>query len=318
MSLILHRAPRADLLVEGLADLLRTPLPDPFAQELVLVPAKGVERWLSQRLSHRLGHSESREDGVCAGVQFRSPASLVAEVTGTRERGPLGARSPWPGRCSQVLDARRRRTLGADSRAQHLGHGQEGEDAELRQGRRYSVARRLAGLFASYAVQRPTVLADWEAGTRQRRGRRRCARRPRLAAGAVAAAWSRAVGVPSPRRASPGHARRAARAPGGIDRCRACALVAVRTHPDRVDRGRAARRAGRSTATSTSGCPTRPRPCGARLSGVGRRTAGVVHARRRHRRPGRAPAAGLARPRPARAPADAGARCRTAIETVAG
>ena len=28
---------------------------DPFAQDLVVVPARGVERWLCQRLSHRLG-----------------------------------------------------------------------------------------------------------------------------------------------------------------------------------------------------------------------------------------------------------------------
>ena len=60
MSLIVHRAPRADQLVEGLADLLRDPLEDPFDQELVLVPARGVERWLSQRLSHRLGPAAGR------------------------------------------------------------------------------------------------------------------------------------------------------------------------------------------------------------------------------------------------------------------
>ncbi len=34
--------------------------------------------------------------------------------------------------------------------------------SELRQGRRYAVARRLAGLFASYARQRPQLLIDWE------------------------------------------------------------------------------------------------------------------------------------------------------------
>ena len=75
-----HRADRSDLLADGLAELLRDPLPDPFARELVIVPARGVERWLSQRLSHRLGPSEGGADGVCAGVDFRSPTSLMAEV----------------------------------------------------------------------------------------------------------------------------------------------------------------------------------------------------------------------------------------------
>ena len=74
---------------------------DPFAAELVLVPARGVERWLSQRLSHLLGHGEGREDGVCAGVAFRSPASLVAELViggaGTREHDPWSPDAlVWP------------------------------------------------------------------------------------------------------------------------------------------------------------------------------------------------------------------------------
>jgi exodeoxyribonuclease V gamma subunit len=42
-----------------------------------------------------------------------------------------------------------------------LGHFHTGEEAELRKGRRYAVARRLAGLFASYARQRPQLLIDW-------------------------------------------------------------------------------------------------------------------------------------------------------------
>jgi exodeoxyribonuclease V gamma subunit len=80
MALHLHRAARTDQLADQLGELLAVPLPDPFATEVVVVPAKGVERWLSQRLSHRLGTAAGREDGVCAGVDFRSPRSLFAVV----------------------------------------------------------------------------------------------------------------------------------------------------------------------------------------------------------------------------------------------
>lgn len=165
MTLRLHRAPRADQLAEALGTLLATPPDDPFAQELVLVPARGVERWLSQRLSHRLGRGDT-DDGVCAGIEFRSPRTLVAEVTGLHHEA--GDRDPWAPDSLVwpllgVVDASAGeewcRTLGA-----HLGHGQTGEEGELRRGRRYAVARRLARLFASYAVQRPRLLADWEAG----------------------------------------------------------------------------------------------------------------------------------------------------------
>ncbi|MDX6240993.1 MAG: exodeoxyribonuclease gamma subunit, partial [Kribbellaceae bacterium] len=47
VTLYLHRAERTDVLADGLGDLLAVPLADPFAEELVVVPAKGVERWLS-------------------------------------------------------------------------------------------------------------------------------------------------------------------------------------------------------------------------------------------------------------------------------
>lgn len=158
----MHRAARADQLVEGLAGLLREPLPDPFAQELVLVPAKGIERWLSQQLSHRLGQAPGRDDGVCAGVEFRSPARLVSAVLDTDEDDPWSPDAlAWP--VLAVID----RSLGEDwcrALSLHLGHGQSGDDADLRRGRRYAVARRLAGLFASYAVQRPALLEDWERG----------------------------------------------------------------------------------------------------------------------------------------------------------
>ena len=50
-----HRAERADALADALGALLLRPLADPFAGEVVAVPAKGVERWLTQRLSGVLG-----------------------------------------------------------------------------------------------------------------------------------------------------------------------------------------------------------------------------------------------------------------------
>ncbi|MED5812840.1 exodeoxyribonuclease V subunit gamma [Mycolicibacterium sp. 050232] len=152
MGLHLHRAERTDLLADGLADLLSQSPADPFARELVLVPAKGVERWLSQRLSNRLG--------VCAAVEFRNPRSLIAELTGTDEDDPWSADAmAWP--LLAVIDENLDQPW-CQPVATHLGHFETGDEYELRQGRRYAVARRLAGLFASYARQRPRLLVDWE------------------------------------------------------------------------------------------------------------------------------------------------------------
>ncbi|GAB2870101.1 exodeoxyribonuclease V subunit gamma [Nocardioides pacificus] len=162
MTLRIHRAPRTDQLADSLGDLLARPLPDPFAEEVVVVPARGVERWLTQRLSHRLGVGPRGGDGVCAGVRFLTPHSLVSLLLGVDRDDPWEPeRLVWP--VLEVIDA----SLGEDwctTLAAHLGHGVDGEEGALRRNRRWSVARRLAGLFASYAVQRPPLVADWRAG----------------------------------------------------------------------------------------------------------------------------------------------------------
>ncbi|MCW2781287.1 MAG: recC [Marmoricola sp.] len=162
MSLHLHLADRTDRLADELAGLLATPLDDPFAEEVVVVPARGVERWLTQRLSHHLGVGARGGDGVCAGVRFLSPRSLVAMLTGTDHDDPWDPdRLVWP--LLEAIDASLDEAWCA-TLANHLGHGVSGDDGDLRRDRRYSVARRLAGLFASYAVQRPTLIGEWRSG----------------------------------------------------------------------------------------------------------------------------------------------------------
>jgi exodeoxyribonuclease V gamma subunit len=162
VTLVVHRAAHTGSLADELAGLLAQPLADPFAEEVVVVPARGVERWLSQRLSHRLGVGTRGGDGVCAGVRFLSPHSLVALLLG-REHD-----DPWqPDRLAWTVLQAVDDSLGepwCHTLATHLGHGLTGEEGEVRQGRRWSVARRLAGLFSAYAVQRPALVTDWREG----------------------------------------------------------------------------------------------------------------------------------------------------------
>ncbi len=159
MTLHLHTAERTDALADGLADLLVTPLPDPFAREVVVVPARGVERWLTQRLSHRLGVGDRGGDGVCAGVDFVTPHSLVSMLLDRDAEDPWSPdRLAWP--LLEVIDSCLDEPGFADL-SRHLGHG---DPTDERSARRYAVARRLAGLFSSYAVQRPQLVRDWRAG----------------------------------------------------------------------------------------------------------------------------------------------------------
>src|SRR5947209_20568663 len=101
-----HRAERTALLADGLADLLASPLADPFAREVVAVPAKGVERWLAQRLSTVLGAGRA-SDGICSGIAFTSTSRLVddvlAAVRGVDPRLDEWAWPLWP--LLEVIDA---------------------------------------------------------------------------------------------------------------------------------------------------------------------------------------------------------------------
>ncbi|MGW5317190.1 exodeoxyribonuclease V subunit gamma [Nocardia thailandica] len=162
MPLHLHRADRADALADGVGALLAVPQADPFAAEVVAVPAKGVERWLAQRLAGRLGVS-GHGDGVAANIAFPSPQALVADVLAAA--GAIDpAEDPWAGErvvwsLLRVIDG----AAGQDWAAvldRHLGLPGGGH----RQGRRYATAARLAALFDSYGAQRPQLLRDWAAG----------------------------------------------------------------------------------------------------------------------------------------------------------
>ncbi|MFP5282357.1 MAG: exodeoxyribonuclease V subunit gamma, partial [Actinomycetes bacterium] len=139
---------------DALAELLAEPLEDPFAAEVVAVPTRGVERWLAQRLSHRLGTSPDGRDGVCARVEFPSLRRLLTAV----DAGPGEAYDPWdPDRAVwpllRVLDA---------SRSEPWAGLVESHLADER--RRFGFGAALAVRFAAYGRDRPGMIRAWKAG----------------------------------------------------------------------------------------------------------------------------------------------------------
>jgi exodeoxyribonuclease V gamma subunit len=151
-----HRAERADGLVEALRELLARPLSDPFAPEVVAVPTRGMERWLTQRLSARLGAREGREDGVCANVDFPPPRRLVGDAVAAAsgiEPGEdpwLPERAVWP--LLEVVAA----SL-AEPWLRELAAQLSGE-------RRFTAVRHVAELFDRYSLQRPELVCEWAHG----------------------------------------------------------------------------------------------------------------------------------------------------------
>jgi exodeoxyribonuclease V gamma subunit len=159
----IHRAERADVLADALAAMLADPLEDPFAPEVVAVPTRGMERWLTQRSSAVLGSSPGRSDGVCANVRFPFPHRLVTEaVAGASGIDPaedpwLPERAVWP--LLEVVDAYVDEPWLA-TLAVYLGRTTEPPDP-VRGARRLSVVRHLAALFDRYALHRPQMLEGW-------------------------------------------------------------------------------------------------------------------------------------------------------------
>jgi len=159
-----HRAERADRLADGLADTLLEPPGDPFASEVVAVPTRGIERWLIQRLSTRLGTTDGRNDGVCANVEFPFPGRLtqgaLAAATGVDpDNDPwLAERSVWP--LLEVVDACLDEPWLA-TLARHLEGARGGPEDPTR---RFGVVRHIADLFDRYGVHRPDMVRDWVAG----------------------------------------------------------------------------------------------------------------------------------------------------------
>ena len=159
-----HRAERADGLVMALREQLAHPLGDPFAAEVVAVPTRGMERWLTQRMSLRLGASPGRADGVCANVDFPTPRRLagdaVAAASGIEpDTDPwLPERAVWP--LLEVVDEHLGEPwLGV--LAKHFG----GAEDEVRRTRRFSTVRHVADLFDRYALHRPDMVRAWAAGS---------------------------------------------------------------------------------------------------------------------------------------------------------
>ncbi len=158
-----HRAERADGLVDALGALLREPLPDVFAPEIIAVPTRGMERWLTQRMSSFLGTTAGRADGVCANIDFPSPRRLLADAVAAASGVDPGAdpwlveHAVWP-LLDVVEDCLSEPWM--LSLAAHLGA--DGDDPDdSRRSRRLSAVRHIAELFDRYALHRPEMIRAW-------------------------------------------------------------------------------------------------------------------------------------------------------------
>ncbi|HWD64679.1 MAG TPA: exodeoxyribonuclease V subunit gamma, partial [Solirubrobacteraceae bacterium] len=153
-----HRAERADRLADALAEILAEPPDDPFTPDIVSVASRGMERWLIQRLSGRLGARPESRDGVCANVEFPFPGRLIGGALAVAS-GISPETDPWlPERMVWTL----LEVIGTQREAAWLAplvaHLDSAAD------RRFARVRRIAQLFDDYGVRRPALLQAWARG----------------------------------------------------------------------------------------------------------------------------------------------------------
>ncbi|MCY4368767.1 MAG: exodeoxyribonuclease V subunit gamma [bacterium] len=162
MALLIHAGSHPDELVSELCGMLASPPADPFVKEMVAVPTRGIERWLTQRIASGLGRL-APGDGVCANVEFPSPRRLVREVM-LAAPGLAAAVDAWdrPALTRSVLSV-------LDENLEEpwmwlLARFIEAPDGDLAtpgNGQRLRAARKIAGLFGQYARRRPEMVRAW-------------------------------------------------------------------------------------------------------------------------------------------------------------
>ena len=153
---------RLEVLADALAHRLADDPLDPLARETIVVPSRGMARWVNVHLA--------RVHGVAASIEFPFPftwARRVVEALGLspasdpdqHDTDPFGAAAlQW--RLHEMLGQLDR----LDAPAADLAplHAYLEHDPQTR--KRGQLAARLAQVFAGYQLQRPVELSKWERG----------------------------------------------------------------------------------------------------------------------------------------------------------
>lgn len=147
--LTLYHAPDLETLGELATTLLATPMREPFAPALVVVPSQGMGRWLTLELA--------RKQGIAMQLEVQLPAKFVWDLS----RLALGQLPEQSAFSPSSLSWRLYDWLCEPeqlTQAPRLAHYLDGGDER----RRLSLAVKIADVFDQYLLYRDDWLAAWE------------------------------------------------------------------------------------------------------------------------------------------------------------
>jgi exodeoxyribonuclease V gamma subunit len=149
-TLKLFASNRLEILAGALAEVLRTPLSSPLAQEIILVQSKGMERWICAQLAEC--------HGICANCRFPFPNGFVYEVF-QKVLGDLPEWSPFDPRILTWKIMKVLPSLMNQPGFESLGDYLKGSGKDLK---RLQLCERIADTFDQYLLFRPRMILRWE------------------------------------------------------------------------------------------------------------------------------------------------------------
>ena len=146
---------RGDVLAREIGAVLRAPLADPFAKELIVVSGRPAELYLRTRLAQELG--------IAANIRMVSASTLLTETLSTvLDRDEKSSGEEW--HCQRLTWSIITALAGLLRKPAfepvkfYLGGADHGS------ARMIGLARRIAECFERYQISRPEMVAEWEKG----------------------------------------------------------------------------------------------------------------------------------------------------------
>jgi exodeoxyribonuclease V gamma subunit len=151
-GLKLYTSNRMELLVDACAEIAAAPLASALSAEIMVVPNRGMERWLSMQLSNRLG--------VWANARFLLPNAFVEQlfnrVFTEFPDEPLLEPGLVAWRIMTILSGPIQTDDHYAQLSSYLG--------DKRPLRRFQLATKIADAFDQYTLYRPDMVLAWEDG----------------------------------------------------------------------------------------------------------------------------------------------------------
>ncbi|MEW6673555.1 MAG: exodeoxyribonuclease V subunit gamma [Thermodesulfobacteriota bacterium] len=141
-----------EVLAEQLARVVRKPLSDSFAPEVIVVQSGGMQRWVSMEIA--------RHNGICANCQFPFPNRFLDDLF-SRINPDLPETSPFePG----VMAFRIMQLLPQYIENTEFRSLKDYLDKDRNKLKLYQLSRKIADTFDQYLVFRPDMIFNWEGG----------------------------------------------------------------------------------------------------------------------------------------------------------